>query len=228
MSSRVKLGDLCSGNENMQNWKVSCNVFHFALLIIISFFLDLFRCIYYPTKAHDRFRKFIFRHFIISCHKIVFGTANVCRIVEHLVIEVSANLSNWPTDFVGQGPSRESDISTSTLEISRTWSSLPCSQERASGSYPDPYEPSPNYPILFFKTRFNFPPSATRSSQVISLGFLVKTTNAFPFPYIRATCPAHPILLYLSILIMFGNKYKLFSTTLCCFPWHPSTRKSWH
>jgi len=153
----------------MQYWKVSRAFFYFALLIIISFLSVCSGVFTTPTKKHSRFRTLTFLHLLISCHKIAFSTANVSRIVEHAVTEVSANLGNSPTDFMGQSPSRESDISTSTLEISRSWSSLPYSQEYASGSYPEPYEPSPNYLILFFKTHVTiFSPSPPRSSQVIS------------------------------------------------------------
>lgn len=169
MSSRIKLGDLSSANENMKNWKVSRNFFYFALLTIISIFSVCSGVFTIPTKGHSRFRTFTFRYIIISCHRMAFSTANVCRMIEHPVSEVSANVGNWPTGFMGQSPSRESDISTFTLEISRTWRSLPCSQECASGSCPKPYEPSPNYPILFFKTHVTILfPSAPRSSQVNS------------------------------------------------------------
>ena len=106
MSSRI----LSSANENMQNWKVRCNFPCFAFLIIISFFSVCSSVFSTPTKGHSRFHMLTFRHVIISCHKIAFSFANVCRIVDHPVSEVSANLGNWPTDFMGQSPSRESDV----------------------------------------------------------------------------------------------------------------------
>jgi hypothetical protein len=52
------------------------------------------------------------------------------------------------------------------------------------------------------------PPTSFRPSGLFRSGFPIKILYAFLFAPIRATCPAHLVLLDLIILIMFGVEHK--------------------
>jgi len=85
--------------------------------------------------------------------------------------------------------------------------SLPCSQQLTINRYPEPDQSIPALLSYFFKIYFNtILPSMPKPFKWFLLQFSSpKTLYIFLFNPICATCPAHGILLYLIMRIIFGE-----------------------
>jgi hypothetical protein len=92
--------------------------------------------------------------------------------------------------------------------------SIPNSQELSTCPYPEPDQSSPHHSIPTLKDpSIYYPLTYVLVSLTASFSLAFPTNNlyAFLFSHIRATCPAHLILLAIIILIILGEEYRSYT-----------------
>ena len=102
--------------------------------------------------------------------------------------------------------------------------SLPHSQVPATCPYPEPARSSPYPTSHFLKIHLNIIfPSTPWTPKCSHSGFPAKILYTPLLSPIRATCPAHLILLYLITRTILGGEYKSLSSLVCNFLQSPVT-----
>jgi len=124
------------------------------------------------------------------------------------------------------GPSSQTfNWTTNSPHFMKHESSLPHSHEFATCSYHEPDKSSPCSTSHFLKTHFNIiVPSTPMSSMCyVFLSLPTKTLYTPLLSPLRATRPAHLILLNFITRTILGEDYRSLSSSLCSFLYSPVT-----
>jgi hypothetical protein len=98
-------------------------------------------------------------------------------------------------------------------------SSLPCSQKPSTGPNPEPDQSSTYHASYLSKIHLVLSTHLRPDlpSGLFPSGFPTNILSELLFSFIRATCPAHLIILHLIILILLGEEHQLWSPLLRSF-----------
>jgi hypothetical protein len=101
--------------------------------------------------------------------------------------------------------------------------SLLCSQKLPTRPYPETHQFSPYHPSYLSEIHYDALLLPTSRSSWWTLSFSHQNLICIRLLPMHASFPAHPILLDLITLIMLGEEYKLWSSSLCSFHQPPIT-----
>lgn len=140
-------------------------------------------------------------------HNILFTVSH--KMLSHNFLYIPTYLLSNSKEQIPSWEDKNAHLVKKVLNLTELIGSLPWPQDPTIHPCLTPNESIP-YPSILSKISFNITiPSMLRSSWCsLHLNFLIKILYLFSTALMCTTCPAHPIVLELIILI-FGEEYKL-------------------